>query len=59
MPHLHHLIARNRDLIIATTVSGITTFTMGAMQPVLPLYAQSLGAGSLTAFAAIRDRVKG
>jgi MFS family permease len=44
VPHLRHLIARNRDLVIVTAVLGVTTFTMGAMHPVLPLYAQSLGA---------------
>ncbi len=33
-----------RDLAVATLILSVTTFTMGAMQTVLPLYAQSLGA---------------
>jgi DHA1 family multidrug resistance protein-like MFS transporter len=38
------LLSSNRDLVIVTSVLTVTTFTMGSMQPVLPLYAQSLGA---------------
>jgi MFS family permease len=41
---LRHLASSHRDLIIVTAALGLTTFTMGGMQPVLPLYAQSLGA---------------
>lgn len=44
MELLRHLAVSNRDIIIVTLILSLTTFTMGSMRPVLPLYAQSLGA---------------
>lgn len=39
-----HLTSSSGDLVIATLVLSLTTFTMGAMQTILTLYAESLGA---------------
>jgi DHA1 family multidrug resistance protein-like MFS transporter len=44
MARLYRLFLPHRDLILITTLLSVTTFTMGAMHTVLPLYAQSLGA---------------
>jgi MFS family permease len=44
MRRLHALTSGNRDLLVATLTLSATTFTVGAMQTVLPLYAASLGA---------------
>lgn len=44
MERLRQSLTPHRDLILITALLSLTTFTMGAMQPVLPLYAQSMGA---------------
>ena len=44
MQRLRHVVTSNRDVLNITVISAAMAFIMGTMQPVLPLYAQSLGA---------------